>query len=245
MKNPYQPKSAGRVAMYLLLAVATVVMMWAMKTRRNGERQPVVAPDTIRVAMQYAPGTFFMQGDTLCGSDYEALVALGIPYKLYPITSADEGLKGLREGRYDVVAAELPQTDDPAFADEFAFTEPIYIDRQVLVQRGDTVTSLLELDGRTVYVSRNSPMVSRIGNIERETGLDIRLVELPLSSEQILTLMATGCDSICYAVTNSTMAREMQRLHPSLDCSVDISLSQFQPWVTRRGDTALRDKLRK
>lgn len=235
--------------MYLLLTVATLVLMWAMKQQR-ASRSDIHAfshTDTIRVAMQYAPGTFFMEGDSLTGTDYEALLRLGLPYKLFPITSPDEGLEGLRQGRYDVVAAEFPQTQDSSLAREFIFTAPVYTDRQVLVQLADSagpaVRSAVDLDGHTVYMGYQSPMAQRIANIAEETGSHIRAVPLPMTSEQILTLMATGNDSITLAVTNLSTARKMKQLHPALDCSVDISLRQFQPWILRKNDTILRDTI--
>ena len=53
-----------------------------------------------------------MDGDTLAGLDYDLLKMLGIPFRIYPITSPAEGLQGLDEGRFDMVIADLPQSAD-------------------------------------------------------------------------------------------------------------------------------------
>ena len=42
---------------------------------------------------------------------------------------------------------------------------------------------------------------------------------------------------------NESVARELAADYPNLDFSVPVSLSQFQPWILRKGSEALRDSL--
>lgn len=242
------PKPRSRVLLYLILLVAVVGLMMSLRNCRRGLPQSVEpVGDTLRVAMQYAPGSFYLDGDSIAGRDYEALRRLGIPFRIYPVTNPAEGLAGLKEGRYDLVIGDMPQTADSAA--EYIFTKPVYLDRQVLVQLTDTagavpaITSPLQLAGRTVCVAEDSPMVSRLQNLEREIGGKITLEERPVTSERLLMELALGADSVKLVVCNKTIAEEVARDYPRLNYSVAVSLTQFQPWVLRKDETALRDTI--
>ncbi len=245
MKNNLHPKSKGRISAYLLLVAATVGLMISLRGNRHLPPASPAAPgDTLRVAMQYAPGSFYMHGDTLDGVDYQALRRLPIAYRIYPITTASEGLRGLREGRYDLLVADYPQAADST--GEFIFTDPIYTDRLVLVQRADSATklrALKQLDGRDIYVSAATSMTSRLRHLMDETGVNIRLHEVDLPSEHLLLQLASGSDSVRYVVTNEGTAREMAHTHPTLDYTLPLGLTQFQPWLLHRRNAPLRDSL--
>ncbi len=97
--KPLQPKSYGRVAVYIILLVATVAAMAGLRHYKIASgRNGAPGGDTLAVALQYSPVAFFMDGDTLAGLDYDLLKMLGIPFRIYPITSPAEGLQGLDEG---------------------------------------------------------------------------------------------------------------------------------------------------
>lgn len=212
----------------------------------NDAAQTPRSDDTVRVAIQYAPGSFYMQGDSLGGVDYEALQNLGLPYRLYPITNPSEGLNGLNEGRYDLVIADLPMIADST--SNYIFTDPVYVDRQVLVQRVDSgatplIQSVVDLKDDTICVASNSPMAARLANLAEEIGASICINERPVTSERLLIELAGGYSNVNYAVVNESVAREMAANYPNLDYSVAVSLNQFQPWVLRKSDTALRDTI--
>lgn len=239
-------KPRSQVLLYLLLVVAVIGLMLSLRKCRKGLDMPVdQGGDTLRVAMQYAPGSFFMDGDTLAGRDYEALKKLDIPYKIFPITNPAEGLKGLREHQYDLVIADLPQTADSA--SEYIFTEPVYLDRQVLVQRVDSIDSVppisspLQLVGKTICVPQGSPMVSRLQNLEREIGGNINLIQRDATSERLLIELALGADSVNLVVCNASIAEELARDYPQLNFSVPVSLTQFQPWILRKDEISLKN----
>lgn len=244
-----EKKPTGRILLYVVLLVVVLGIMFSLqRCRRWSSEGAGAGGDTLRVAMQYAPGSFYYENDSLCGRDYDALVSLGIPYRIYPITNPSEGLRGLREGRYDLVIADLPQTADSAR--EYIFTEPIYLDRQVLVQRVDSagaapaLTSPLQLAGKTVTVPAGSPMAARLNNLSREIGDTIFINERDATTERLLTELALGADSVELTVANSTLAEEIAREFPGrLDYSVPVSLTQFQSWVLMPSDTALRNML--
>lgn len=242
-----EKKPTGRILLYVvLLAVALGIMFSLKRCRQWHVSDSITQSDTLKVAMQYAPGSFYYENDSIKGRDYEALQQLGIPYKIFPITNPGEGLAGLKTGRYDLVIADLPQTSDSAR--NYIFTEPIYLDRQVLVQRIDSngkleITSPLQLGGKTVVVPEDSPMAARLRNLAHEIGDTIFISERHASTERLLTELAIGADSVNLTVANSTLAAEIAREYPDLNYSVPISLTQFQSWILLPSETALRDSI--
>ncbi|MCM1310628.1 MAG: transporter substrate-binding domain-containing protein [Bacteroides sp.] len=241
-------KPAGRILLYVVLLVVALGIMFSLRRCRQWGESGKVDTDTLRVAIQYAPGSFYYDNDSIKGRDYEALQQLGMPFRIYPITNPAEGLKGLREHRYDLVIADLPQTADSA--KEYIFTDPIYLDRQVLVQCVDSagatpaITSPLQLGGQAVTVPEGSPMAARLYNLSREIGDTIHVVERPVNAERLLTELALGADSVNLTVANSTLAQEIAEEFPGrLNYSVPISLTQFQSWVLLPSEVALRDSI--
>ncbi|MDE7111794.1 MAG: transporter substrate-binding domain-containing protein [Muribaculaceae bacterium] len=248
IKNSNERKPQSRLLLYALLLALSLGLMFSLKRCQHFDvnSQDSATGDTIRVAIQYAPGSFYMEGDTLGGIDFERLNLLDLPYRLYPITNPAEGLNGLNDGRYDLVIADLPMIADST--SEYIFTTPVYVDRQVLVQRVDSgkepqITSVVQLGGDTVCVAENSPMAARIENLSKEIGAPIFISERPVTSEKLLIELARGLENVNYAVVNESVARELAVDYPNLNYSVPVSLNQFQPWILRKSDTALRDTL--
>ncbi len=238
-----QKKSGSRIALYMLLLVAATGAMIGLRYNRNGNSAVSdTSGDTIAVAIQYSPVSFFMDSDSLAGFDYSLLKLTHLPVKIYPISNPGQGLDGLDRGLYDMVIADLPQS--AADSGRYLFTTPAYIDRQVLVQLTDSagaaprITSVLQLDGDTVYVTQGSPMTDRICNMARESGTTIHVVEVPTTSEKLLISQVLG-EIPGPAAVNEQVARSLAADYPALDYSLRISLSQFQPWVLRHDETAL------
>ncbi|MDE6535284.1 MAG: transporter substrate-binding domain-containing protein [Muribaculaceae bacterium] len=243
MKNSLSRKPGSRLLLYIVLLIVTLGAMFSLRRCQQFDHHEPAAPsDTLRIAIQYAPGSFYMQDDTLGGVDYDAVCRLGLPYRLYPITNPAEGLAGLNEGRYDLVIADMPLTADST--SEYLFTEPVYVDRQVLVQRADgAITSVIDLADKTVCVPENSPMVTRLENLSDEIGAPIIIDERPVTSEKLLIELAHGHNNVNYAVVNESVAQLLATDYPNLDFSVPVSLNQFQPWILRKDASALRDTL--
>lgn len=247
--KPLQKKPGSRLLLYALLLVVVLGIMMSLKRCQNwGTNASEASGDTLRVAMQYAPGSFYLdENNELAGVDYEALESLGIPYRIIPVTNPAEGLKGIDEGRYDLVVADMPLTEE--LAERYLTTAPVYLDRQVLVQRVDSagaapaITSPLQLADMTVVVGKDSPMALRLENLEREIGADINLVERDATSERLLMELALGADSVPLVVVNSSVAEALAKDFPQLDFSTPVSLTQFQPWIVSKNRPDLRDAI--
>ena len=244
-----QPARRGQMILYLMLLAVVVGCMVALSLCDR----PTVAPedrpsggDTLDIAIEYSPVTYYTYDDTLGGYNYDLLRLMsaktGCPMKFHPVVTLEKALSGLDEGRFDVLVAQFPMTaGDTA---RFAFTDPIYIDQQVLVQRRGrhAIHSHLDLAGDTVWVVKGSPMVGRIASLSREIGDTIYAhVDELYGPEQLMMMVSAG--EIRYAVVNRSIARAMSARLTNLDRSVAISLSQFQSWMVAKERQSLCDSL--
>ncbi len=248
MRQQHSTKK-GQMILYGALLAVVVGCMVALSLCDK----PAQAPDdlhsggdTLDIAIEYSPVTYYTYDDTLGGYNYDLLRIIaantGRPMKFHPMVTLEKAIDGLEQGRYDIVVAQFPMTArDTA---RFAFTEPIYIDQQVLVQRRgrQAIHSQLDLAGDTVWVVKGSPMAGRIASLSREIGDTIYVhVDDIYGPEQLMMMVSAG--EIRYAVVNRSIARAMASRLPNLDRSVAISLSQFQSWIVSKDRQGLCDTL--
>ena len=130
------------------------------------------------------------------------------------------------------------------FQERYIVTEPVYIDRQVLVQIKDSnmVRSTLDLGGMDVWVPANASVINRLSNLSAEIGDSIMVHEdAEYGAEQLVMLVATG--EIERAVVNETVAQAVGADYPQLDVGTRVSFSQFQPWILNKNDSVLAQRL--
>lgn len=242
----------------ILYAVLLVVVIGLMISLKNcGKEQTMVTAnnrvdqassgDTIDVAIEYSPLSYYTYGDTTGGFYYELINLMsqtsGFKVKFHPIVSLNTALEGLEKEVYDMVAAQFPVTRGNK--ENYLFSEAIYLDKQVLVQRntgGIAIQSQLDLAGDTVTIVKGSPMRERIMSLSREIGDTIYVVSDPdYGPEQLFMMVASG--DIKYAVINETIARKMAASHPNVDISQAISFSQFQSFIMNKDNAELKHKL--
>ena len=244
-----------QLALYLLLLVAVIIAMVMLRNCSNDEQlmgahsriDKESSGDTIDVAIEYSPLSYYTYGDTLGGFNYEFLKLLsstcGIKFKYHPIVSLQPALSGLKKGLYDVLAAQFPVTRENK--EHYLFTSALYLDNQVLVQRNEgglAITSQLDLAGDTVNIVKGSPMRDRIISLSREIGDTIYVVQDSVyGPEQLFLMVATG--DIKYAVINESIAKKLATSHPGVDVSQAISFTQFQSLTLDKGNIELCDKL--
>lgn len=237
----------------LLLVAVALVLLLHRPARQNGTGPVAPAPggsggDTLDVALLYGPMSYYIYGDTLGGYNYDLLRLVsrrqGVPMKFWPVNSLDDALGLLASGRYDMLAS-LPE--DAAFKGRLLFSEPLFLDRQVLVQRKGAdgslaVNSALDLARDTVHIEKGSPIAGRIANLCREIGDTIYVAEHSDLSSELLTLKVQS-GQMRYAVVNERIAKPLTDKFANLDISSPISFTQFQSVVTAPGDSALLRRL--
>lgn len=248
-----------RITRYLLLVIAVLAVIFSFRYCRKAEK-PVGHPrdyaaiakeGVLRVATEYNSIGFFVDGDTISGFHYDLIQAFardkGLKAEITPLMSFDERLKGLSEGRYDVIAYGILATSE--LKDSLLLTSPIFLNKQVLVQRKEReendslyIRSQLDLARRTLHVVKGSPSILRIRNLGNEIGDTIYIKEIEkYGSEQLIALVAHG--DIDYAVCDESIARTAADSLPQIDINTAISFTQFYSWGVSKQSPVLLDSL--
>ena len=231
------------------------LLLWPQK-KEKPDGQPrdwseIVASGVIRAATEYNSISFYVDSDTISGFHYELIEAFardkGLEAKVTPVMSFNERLKGLEDGRYDVIAYGILATSE--LKDSLLLTSPIILSKQVLVQRKATseedslfIKSQLDLAGKTLHVVKGSPSILRIRNLSNEIGDTIYIDEIEkYGSEQLIALVAHG--DIDYAVCDESIARSAVDSLPQLDINTAISFTQFYSWGVSKQSPVLLDSL--
>lgn len=209
------------------------------------------AEGILRLVTEYNQSGYYVSGDTLLGFQYELSQAIaqlsGLEIQTHLEMSLTESFEGLSARRWDAIAQNIPLTSK--MREEYLFTDPIVLNKQILVQRtaeanngGNPVRSQLELAQKTIYIPKNSPARLRLQNLGYEIGDTIYVVEDELySSEQLMIMVAKG--DIDYAVCDQQIAKRTQPSLPEVDISTDISFTQLQFWAVRKESPILLDSL--
>lgn len=249
VRRELKPKK-GQPLMYvalLVLAVTTMILL-----RRCGNASGVAdgithsGGDTIDVAIEYSPTICYTYADTLGGFDYDLWRLIASQQhravKFHPIVTLHDALQYLEQGKVDVLVAQFPVTKENR--EYLLFSDEVYIDRQVLVQRKKAdgavdIKTQLDLAGDTVYVVKGSPMKERIINLSNEIGDSIYVKEDPLyGPEQLFLQVASG--EIRYAVINRRIAEVLAKQYEDVDISTSISFSQIQAWALAKGNEPMQ-----
>ncbi len=248
-------KAKARVP--VIIAIVILVLGAIGLVRRCGNASDSIAikyekpgGDTLAVAIEMSPLTYTLRNDTAEGFDYQILRDIaaqhGITMEFFPVAQLDEAFRGLNDHEYDLVVASLPATN--ALKEYFPLTNAVYFDKQVLVQRRDSVgsrgpiTSQEQLLRDTVWVAEGSPYKTRLRNMSHELGETIYVQTDPkYSSEHLAILTALG--EVKQAVVNEAVAKHIASEYPQLDIETPISFNQFQCWAVAPGDSSLLDSL--
>jgi len=242
-----------RLLIALLVLVAGLMVALSRCNRPHAATAVFVKPggDTLCVAIELSPVAHTVRsadGADGQGYYYDIIQAISRqqkrPVVVVPVTLG-EGMRGLEQRRFDVLIADIPST--VAQKKRFLFTEPLNVDRQVLVQRRDSAgglkyNSLFDLGGREVYVAHGSPFTTRIRHLADEIGDTIIIVEDPEYGQEALIMMAADGE-IPNAIVNERQAMALAGNYPDLDFSIVVSLNQFQSWAVNKSDSAMLDTL--
>lgn len=248
-----KPVPRSRLSLYILLLVLALITIFFVRQCSTPRPAPLAdrraGGDTLNVAIELSPMTLSVSADTLSGFSYDLMRAIaaihGRPVVFNGFTNLPHTMQRLLDGRYDVVIADMPVTSTTRRS--FLFTDPIYLDRAVLVQLPDSTGSLpitgqQALARREVWVPAGTPLTRRLHALGREIGDTIYVREdSDYSEEQLIMLTAVG--ELPCAVVNSRVARQLAREYPRLDLSVEISFNQFKAWALAPRDSALTDTL--
>lgn len=249
----------NRLYLYLFLLVLVAMTMLLLRNARQSSQAPLSPRDykeiihsgELNVVTDYNAIGYYVSGDTMEGFQLEMMQALeddwGVKVNLFLENSLDENLEGLGMQRYDLVARSIPVNSQ--LRDDYFFTHPITLNKQVLVQRkaeyNDSLAPIrqhLDLAGKTIHVAKDSPAILRLNNLSHEIGDTIVIYENPVyEAEQLVMMVASG--DIDFTVCDEKVAEGLATVLPEIDVETDISFTQFESWALRRDSPVLLDSL--
>ncbi len=207
----------------------------------------------------YSPISYFIYRGEPMGYEYELLKMLGdnldIPVKIKLARDFEEMIGLLESGEGDMIAYGLTVTSERR--KRLAFTWPMNVTRQVLVQRKPDnwrqmklhqienmlIRSPIELGGETIHVRRGSAYVSRLNNLSMEIGQDINIVEAPpdVATEELIHQVAK--DSIAFTVADENIAHIQSAYYRDIDIQTPVSLPQQVAWAVRPSSPLLLEAI--
>ncbi|HQI11441.1 MAG TPA: transporter substrate-binding domain-containing protein, partial [Bacteroidales bacterium] len=218
----------------------------------------ILAEGKIRAVTNINQTSYFIYNGEPMGFHFELLKKFAdhLELELEIITSndIDEALEYLRSGEADLVAIGLSINADRK--EMMQFTEPLIQSSQLLVQRKPNgwekmteeavaeklVRNQLDLAGKTIYVQKGSSYAQRLYNLERESGIDIGIIEVPYDAEELARQVGRG--EIEYTICDDYMSNIIATLYPVLDMSTPVSFPLNIAWSVRKeGTGALVEKL--
>lgn len=249
-------KSRKLLVVYLILLAIVLVAMFQLLQVKKEPLLPRDYPEIkkegiLRMVTEYNQSGYYVAGDTIEGFQYELSQAIarlsGLEVQTHLEMSLAESFRELSDNRCDVIARNIPITSE--IKEDYLFTEPIVLNKQVLVQRTEEanngirpIRNQLELAQKTLYIPKDSPALLRLQNLAHEIGDTIYVKEDELySSEQLAIMVAKG--DIDYAVCDQQIAKISKENLPEIDIDTDISFTQLQSWAVRKDSPILLDSL--
>ncbi len=243
---------------YATLLLIVIMLMISLGRRVRTERKvaprdypEIQAEGILRIVTEYNQSGYYISGDTSLGFQYELCQAIsqlsGLEIQSHLEMSLAKSFERLSNNECDIIAMNIPITSE--MRENYLFTDPIVLDKQVLVQRtaeangGQApIRNQLDLAQKTLYIPKDSPALLRLRNLQDEIGDTIYVIEDELySSEQLMIMVAKG--DIDYAVCDQRIAKRTQEKLPRLDIRTDISFTQLQSWAIRETSPILLDSL--
>ncbi|MDR1644342.1 MAG: transporter substrate-binding domain-containing protein [Tannerellaceae bacterium] len=249
-------KSRKLLILYMFLLVLVVAAMFLLRGTSHQENPPrdyadIQKEGVLRIITEYNPSGYYVSGDTIKGFQYELSQAIanmsGLEVQIQLEMNLTESFRALMNNECDILAQNIPITSE--MKEEYLFTEPIVLSKQVLVQRTSEankgikpVRNHLDLAKKTIYVHQNSPALLRLKHLELEIGDSVYVVEDNVnSSEQLIIMVSKG--EIDYAVCDRQVAATLKNKLPEIDMETDISFTQLQAWAIRKNAPILVDSL--
>lgn len=211
--------------------------------------EQIKASGTLRALTVYSGTTYYLYKGRPMGYEFELLERfaeyLDVDLEMIVVNNVNELFEKLNNGEGDIVAHGLAITTDRK--DEVAFTDHLYLTKQVLVQKKpDNWRSLswgklkksivhdpIDLLGDTISVRDKTSYKERIYNLSEELGGAIHINILPgeMATDEIIEKVVDG--EIKYTIADNNVASIMATYYPSLDVKVPVSFSQRIAWATR------------
>ncbi|MEJ2583495.1 MAG: transporter substrate-binding domain-containing protein [Robiginitalea sp.] len=213
-----------RIGLAFLAGIILWSCQWSLAGENLDKRVPEIKRDLeeirsegkLRALIAYSATGYFLYKGQPMGYEYELLRRLadhlGLELEVRVVRDLDQMLEILQNGQVDLVAHGLAITRERK--EEVAFTNYLYLTKQVLVQRKPA--------------NWRGPIV-------------IDTLEGNLSTDEIIKMVVDK--RIKFTVADRNLAHINASSYPILDVSVPVSFSQRIGWAVRKNAQALQKAL--
>lgn len=239
----------------LLLLIGMLSSCIQTRKERESEKvnyrkwSEIIASDTLRVGTVTSPTDFYFYRGEPFGLEYQKVSRFAEAHKLkldIKVTGSRDSLMAwIKSGAIDLSITPFAMTSEISKSYDFA---GIVDTIALVVVQNKSITPLLrqvgDLDGKSIYVSSNSPAEMRLEQIIAEAALD-SLHILPVDSlgdVDLIKSVADG-DSIRYAAVDTRLAGLFERHHPTLDTELRISVPLRYSWMLHKGNQSLTEQI--
>lgn len=157
---------------------------------------------------------------------------LGVKLRIKEVNNdLDTAINRLNQGKYDLIAVSMTVT--PERKEKINFAHPLFETGEVLVQqkKHKAIFQLRDLDGKTVFIKKDSPYRKLLKQIEDSLHIRIQISEIShYATEDVLHLIETG--EIEYTVTDENIAQALASSMKNLDYSVKLNTGINVSWAT-------------
>ena len=101
--EPIKPASRGHVVLYLILLIVIVGLFYSLRSYISDELRPS-GGDTLDVAIEYSPISFYTIDDTLGGFNYDLMRMIaerhGLKLKFHPVVTLSKALQYIENDKF-------------------------------------------------------------------------------------------------------------------------------------------------
>lgn len=231
-----------------LLILLVLIKLLFFKQKSIHDLPAILKSGRLSVVVSNNDLGFRVKGDSAFGFQYEVAKAFADSLNLELLISTNNNFKecldGLRKGNYDIYADFIPITSE--WQNEYLFTIPLKISRQVLIQRKDSsqkiIKNQVDLAGDTIYLPKNSPHILRLRHLSGEIADTIYLIEVnDVNSEDLVKWVAMG--KIKQTICDERDALKWKLQYPNIDISLPLGFDQQYGWMLDKESKQLQQKL--
>lgn len=246
-------KKRKRIILAILLCsiLTVVIVQYSLHKQHSTPRdyQEIRDRGRIRVATTRGEIGYLSTDEQIKGYSYEMVKKMtdrdSLELEVVLLDDIETAIKGVQQQQYDLIAFPIPKT--AAMAEKISLTTPLFSTKQVLIQQVDsltnrpTITQHKELDSTTIHLPIDSPHRLRLKHIEEEIVIDMTLITVSHSTEELVKQVADG--TIQLTICNYLQAKKLQQQYPNIDLSLPISFEQKYCWGVSKDSPQLLDRV--
>ena len=173
----------------------------------------IIESDTLHVVLECNSINYFVYKGNPMGFQYELVQGLCSHFKLFPnikvINNMEKAFQELAFGQCDLIAMELAVAEDRY--PRITFTTPMYNSHSVLVQKKgkNLITSLEQLDNKTVYISKKTIYAKDLKRLEDSLNINLKIIETEEEGDEFLCNLVDE-SHIEYTVCDINLAKAIR-----------------------------------